>query len=127
MKNVRNLNEQDIDRIVNRVLNEDLGDPFGGIKSVARGLKGVWRGEGYDYYKNLSLLLGLAQRLQSKAKGTDYLYNQMIQLKNKVGGSKMTDDKKDKIYNAIDLITNNIDELKNSLDNVTNAARTRFN
>ena len=71
--------------------------------------------------------MGLAQRLQSKAKGTDYLYNQLMQLKTKVGASKMPDDKKEKINSAIDLITSNIDELKNSLDNVTNAARTRFN
>lgn len=127
MKITRNLNEQDIDRIVNRVLNEDLGDPLSGLRGFASGLKGVWRGEGYDYYKNLSILLGLTKRLQSKAKGTDYLYNQLSLLKNKVSSSKMTDDRKEKINSAIDLIINNIDELKGSLDNVINAANTRLN
>jgi len=124
--NTRRLNEQDINRIVNRVISEDWGDPFAGIKGAFKGLKGVWRGEGYDYYYSLSQLLGLVRRMQSKANSTDYLYNQMEELSKRVQNSKMSDDKKDNILKAVNAITQNIDELKDILGKLDNRVSSKI-
>ena len=75
---------------------------FDGVKNVAQGLKGVWRGDGYDYFKYLSSLRNNLRHLQKLDKPNVEVMKTLQTLKNKIGNSKMNQNKKNDITNAID-------------------------
>ena len=52
MGKVIKLTESDLEKIVQKVIEEQ--ETQEGLGDIYQGLKGVWRGEGYDYFKYLS-------------------------------------------------------------------------
>ena len=73
-----------------------------GLSDMVSGLKGVWRGEGYDYFKYLNKLKSSMSNLQRLDKPNHKIMNELTGLKNKISQSKMPTDKKNNLTSAID-------------------------
>ena len=60
MKKIVYLTESDLYRISKRIIQEEKIEIeegiFDGISNIYQGLKGVWRGEGYDFFRYLNTL-----------------------------------------------------------------------
>ena len=66
MKKIIKLTESELVKIVNKVISEQKVDEgiFDGIKNAYRGLKGMKRGFGTDYFQNMSRLENLIKKLK---------------------------------------------------------------
>jgi hypothetical protein len=104
MAKVIKLTEADLENIVRKVIEEQETQEgvFDPLVNAAQGLKGVWRGEGYDYFKYLSSLRGLTRKLKKLDAPNVKIMTQLTDLKNKVTVSKMPTDKKQNLINTID-------------------------
>jgi hypothetical protein len=72
------------------------------LVNAYQGLKGVWRGEGYDYFKYLSSLRGITRKLKKLDEPNVKVMGDLYQLRSKVDTSKMPQDKKTNLLGAID-------------------------
>ena len=104
MAKVIKLTEADLENIVRKVIEEQETQEgiFDPLVNAAQGLKGVWRGEGYDYFKYLSSLRGLTRQLKKLDAPNAKIMTQLTDLKNKVSVSKMPPDKRKNLIDAID-------------------------
>jgi hypothetical protein len=104
MAKVVKLTEADLENIVRKVIEEQETQEgiFDPLVNAAQGLKGVWRGEGYDYFKYLSSLRGLTRKLKKLDEPNVKIMNQLTDLKNKVTVSKMPTSKKQNLIDTID-------------------------
>jgi HEPN domain-containing protein len=104
MAKVIKLTESDLENIVRKVIEEQETQEgvFDPLVNAAQGLKGVWRGEGYDYFKYLSSLRGLTRKLKKLDAPNVKIMAQLTDLKNKVTISKMPAAKKQNLINTID-------------------------
>ena len=104
MAKVIKLTESDLNRLVQRVIEEQEMEEgiFDPIVNTYQGLKGVWRGYGYDYFKYLSSLRQLTRKLKKLDEPNAKIMTQLKDLKNKVQGSKMPPDKKQNLETSID-------------------------
>jgi len=78
---------------------EGILDP---VKNVYQGLKGVWRGEGYSYFKHLSELGNIVKQLKNLDKPNQSIMTKLDLLKNEILSSKMPQDKKDRLKTHIE-------------------------
>jgi hypothetical protein len=76
------------------------------LVNTYQGLKGVWRGEGYDYFKYLSSLKGITRKLKKLDEPNVKVMGDLYQLRTKVDTSKMPTDKKSNLLNTIDAAMN---------------------
>jgi hypothetical protein len=114
--------EKIIDELVKKVkikINEETNEGvFDSVKDSYQGLKGVWRGEGYDYFKYLSSLRRQIQTLKKLDKPNVKIFNNLKNLKQQITNSKMPDDKKNKINRTIDLSFQYFKSYQDALDSV---------
>ena len=66
MKKINSLSESDITRIVNKVIQEQETNegPLDSLGDLYRGVKGIKRGYGMDYFQNMSRLDRLVRKLK---------------------------------------------------------------
>jgi hypothetical protein len=100
MGKVIRLSESDLEKIVQKVIEEQ--ETQEGLGDIYQGLKGVWRGEGYDYFKYLSSLRGITRKLKKLDEPNVRVMGDLYQLRTKVDTSKMPTDKKSNLLNTID-------------------------
>ena len=81
-----------------------IGDDIANLRfgNVAKGLKGVWRGEGYDYFSYLNTLKNVLRKLDKIDKPNESIMNDLEKIKSSLSSSKMPQSKKNNIINAID-------------------------
>jgi len=121
----KSLKEENIDLLVQKIKsslhesesNEGIFDP---IKDAYTGLKGVWRGEGYDYFKYLSSLRSQIKTLQKLDEPNKKIFGNLNNLKQKIQSSKMPQQKKDNIENAINLAIQHFDTYQNLINSIEN-------
>ena len=77
-------------------------EPTEGLSDMVSGLKGVWRGEGYDYFRYLNNLKRQMDSLQKLDKPNQKIMNELSSLKNKITSSKMPTQKRDNLIRTID-------------------------
>ena len=77
-------------------------EPTEGLSDMVSGLKGVWRGEGYDYFRYLNNLKRQMDSLQKLDKPNQKIMNELSSLKNKITSSKMPPQKRDNLIRTID-------------------------
>jgi len=128
MKTIR-LTETDINRLVKKVLkeqeqNEGIFDP---IKDAYSGLKGAWRGDGYDYYKYLSSLRGSIRELKRLDKPNHKIMGTLDDLVNKMSSSKMDDAKKNNIISAVNAAKTNFENYSRILDDIERLISKKIN
>ncbi len=95
------ISEEEKNRII-ELHSEPKEGIFDPVKNVYQGLKGVWRGEGYSYFKHLSELGNLTKELKKLDKPNQSIMTKLDSLKNEIELSKMPQDKKDNLKNHIE-------------------------
>jgi len=104
MKKVIRLTESDITRIVNKVIKEQetTEGPLDSLGDIYRGVKGVKRGYGMDYFQNMSKLDRLVKKLKKLDEPNVKVMTELADLKTKVSSLNMPQQRKQAIMNLID-------------------------
>jgi hypothetical protein len=104
MKKINSLSESDITRIVNKVIREQetTEGPLDSIGDIYRGVKGVKRGYGMDYFQNMSKLDRLVRKLKKLDEPNVKVMTELADLKSKVSTLNMPQQRKQAIMNLID-------------------------
>jgi len=129
MKKTVRLSESELNNIVKKIVNENEFNEgiFSKIKGGYQGLKGVWRGEGYDYYSYISQLGDLAKELKRLDTPNQKIMDKLEDLKMKIGNSKMPQDKKNRIVGYIDQAKAHFRTYEQYVNAIENAVKTKLN
>jgi hypothetical protein len=110
MKKTIKLTESDLEKIIKQVISEnEMGSDEGildPISNITKGIKGVFRGEGYYYYNYINQLGSIVNSLKKGSTPTHV--DRLLRLKDSINNSKITQDKKDRLIQAIDKIVTNL-------------------
>lgn len=128
MSKVIRLTEAELNNLVKRVIQEQEMEEgiFDPLVNAAQGLKGVWRGEGYDYFKYLSSLRGLTRKLKKLDAPNVKIMTQLTDLKNKVTVSKMPPDKRQNLINTIDKAIGHFNAYSNLINTIEQLSTQRL-
>jgi Mg2+ and Co2+ transporter CorA len=128
MAKVIKITESDLKKIVQKVIQEQEMEEgiFDPIVDRYQGLKGVWRGEGYDYFKHLSTLRNLTKRLKKLDEPNVKIMNELSTLKNKVLSSKMPPDKKQRLSDTIDKAIGHFNTYSNLINTIEQISSQRL-
>ena len=98
------LTEADLNRLVKKVISEQEVEEgvFDGVKNLYRGVKGVKRGFGMDYFQNMSRLENLIKKLKNLDVPNEKVMLELKQLRTKVSSLNMPQQRKDALINLID-------------------------
>jgi hypothetical protein len=104
MKKVNTLSESDLERIVKKVIQEQETNegPLDAIGDLYRGVKGIKRGYGMDYFQNMSRLDRLVRKLKKLDEPNVAVMTELADLKTKVSTLNMPQQRKQAIMNLID-------------------------
>ena len=104
MSKIVKLTESDLNRLVKKVISEQEVEEgiFDGVKDLYRGVKGVKRGYGMDYFQNMSKLENLVRKLKNLDVPNEKVMLELKQLRTKVSTLNMPQQRKDAIVNLID-------------------------
>jgi hypothetical protein len=104
MSKIVKLTESDLNRLVKKVISEQEVDEgiFDGVRDLYRGVKGVKRGYGMDYFQNMSKLENLVKKLQNLDVPNEKVMLELKQLRTKVASLNMPQQRKDALVNLID-------------------------
>jgi adenylosuccinate synthase len=118
-----------IKKIIYEELNQNELDEgfFDSVRDKFSGLKGVWRGEGYDYYKKVSSLSNISRDLKNLDTPNKKIMNKLAEIKNELYSSKMSQDKKDELNNYIDKITHYFSLYTNYVDVLDREMKRKLN
>ena len=100
--------------------------PLDAISNIGAGLKGVWRGEGYDYFKYMNTLKSMMQNLKKLDRPNQKIMNNLTTLKSKINNSKMPTDKKNNLLRAIDGAQNHFNSYTNLINQIETVASQRL-
>jgi len=104
MSKIVKFSESDLNRLVKKVISEQEVEEgiFDGVKDLYRGVKGVKRGYGMDYFQNMSKLENLVRKLKNLDVPNEKVMLELKQLRTKVSTLNMPQQRKDAIVNLID-------------------------
>jgi hypothetical protein len=104
MSKIVKFTESDLNRLVKKVISEQEVEEgiFDGVKDLYRGVKGVKRGYGMDYFQNMSKLENLVRKLKNLDVPNEKVMLELKQLRTKVSTLNMPQQRKDAIVNLID-------------------------
>ena len=102
-------------------------EPTEGVSDMVSGLKGVWRGEGYDYFKYLSNLKRQMSSLQKLDKPNHKIMTELGSLKNKITSSKMPPQKRDNLIRTIDAAIGHFNSYTNLVQQIEGLASQKLN
>lgn len=130
MKRIIKLTEGDLFKIAKKIINEEKREIeegiFDGISDIYQGLKGVWRGEGYDFFRYLNQLKKITQDLKKLDAPNHKIMEKLKDLKNKVSNSKMPPEKKGQIIYEIDEALENFKKYSEHIDKVERLSNERL-
>lgn len=102
-------------------------EPTEGVSDMVSGLKGVWRGEGYDYFRYLNNLKRQMNSLQKLDKPNQKIMNELSSLKNKILSSNMPTQKRDNLIRAIDSAIGHFNSYTNLVQQIGVLASQKLN
>lgn len=128
MKKVIKLTESDLTKLIQTIISEQEQNEgiLDNAASVFQGAKGFVRGDGYNYFKHLSLLRSLARKLKQIDKPNEKIMTQLNELKTKVSGAYMEQSKRDEIINLISNAESNFNAYKSAIDAIENRVNAVF-
>ena len=104
-------------RLINKKEEVDEG-LFSGIRDAYHGLKGVWKGYGYDFSKHASSLRGLVRRLRKLDEPNVGVMTELSELRAKVDSSTMPPERKKELLDNIDGALNNFNTYSTYIANI---------
>lgn len=120
MSKVVKLTESDLENIVKKVIKEQETQEgvFDPVVDTYQGIKGAFKGEGYDYFKYLSSLRGLTKKLKQADIPNKKLMNSLLDLRLKVEHSRIPFEKKNDLKSAIDSAMGHFEAYSNLVDTI---------
>jgi hypothetical protein len=113
-------------RLINE--NEEVDEGlFSGVRDAYNGLKGVWRGYGYDFSKHASSLRGLVRRLRKLDEPNAGVMTELSELRAKVDASSMPPERKQELLNNIDGAISNFNNYSSYIVNIENITNNILN
>jgi hypothetical protein len=103
-ENYIKLKESDLNRLVKKIISEKEVEEgiFDDAKDLYRGVKGIKRGYGMDYFKNMSRLESLVKKLKKLDIPNEGIMNELLQLKTKVSSLNIPQQRKTALMTLID-------------------------
>jgi hypothetical protein len=95
---------------------KDGRNPLSRVRDAISGLKGMYRGEGYEFYSNLSSLQGFVKRLKRLDVPNEEVINQLGMLITRIDNSKMKPAAKNAIKREINLLITDFGNYRTRLD-----------
>lgn len=119
------LTESELRGIINNTISEasffkDGTNPLSRVGNMFGGLKGVYRGEGYEYGKSLTSLGRFLRKLKKLDKPNTEIIGYLDILSQKIDKSKMPQNKKIALKGLIGSVKKEFYEYQAELDNVIN-------
>jgi len=97
------------------------------VDNVAKGLKGMWRGDGYEYFSYLNSMKKILSKLNKIDEPNKKVLDELDRLKMKLYKSKMNQTKKTAIVNAINSAQRHFTDYRNQVKNILNKLETKLN
>jgi hypothetical protein len=118
------LTESELRGVINNTISEAFftggTNPLSRVGNMFGGLKGVYRGEGYEYGKSLTSLGRFLRKLQKLDKPNTEIIGYLDILSQKIDKSKMSQNKKTALKDLIDSVKKEFYEYQAELDDVIN-------
>jgi hypothetical protein len=118
------LTESELRGVINNTISEAFftggTNPLSWVGNMFGGLKGVYRGDGYEYGKSLTSLGRFLRKLKKLDKPNTEIIGYLDILSQKIDKSKMSQDKKTALKYLIDSVKTEFTEYQTELDNVIN-------
>lgn len=92
------------------------------LKNISKGIKGFWRGEGYEYFSYLNSVLTILKSVEDNLQFLNKLENEINNLDNKIRKSKLSRNKKVSVRS---FFTNIIEKYK-ELNSTVKASKKRL-
>jgi hypothetical protein len=118
------LTESELRGVINNTISEAFftggTNPLSWVGNMFGGLKGVYRGEGYEYGKSLTSLGRFLRKLQKLDKPNTEIIGYLDILSTKIDNSRMSQNKKTALKDLIDSVKKEFNEYQAELDDVIN-------
>jgi hypothetical protein len=118
------LTESELRGVINNTISEAFftggTNPLSWVGNMFGGLKGVYRGEGYEYGKSLTSLGRFLRKLKKLDKPNTEIIRYLDILSQKIDKSKMPQNKKTALKDLIDSVKKEFNEYQAELDDVIN-------
>ncbi|MGA1049449.1 MAG: DUF4339 domain-containing protein, partial [Minisyncoccia bacterium] len=118
------LTESELRGVINNTISEAFftggTNPLSRVGNMLGGLKGVYRGDGYEYGKSLTSLGRFLRKLKKLDKPNTEIIGYLDILSQKIDKSKMSQDKKTALKDLIDSVKKEFTEYQTKLDDVIN-------
>jgi hypothetical protein len=118
------LTESELRGVINNTISEAFftggTNPLSWVGNMFGGLKGVYRGEGYEYGKSLTSLGRFLRKLQKLDKPNTEIIGYLDILSQKIDKSKMSQNKKTALKDLIGSVKKEFYEYQAELDDVIN-------
>lgn len=125
MAKIIKLTESDLHRIASKIIEgEKINEgPFDKIGDLYRGLKGLRRGYGMDYFQNISRLDRLIKQLKKLDQPNLKVMTELQNLKSKVQNLNMPQQRKQSIMTLIDNSVYHFNQYNNINDQIINTIK----
>lgn len=107
--------EKQLEKIV-RLHEEEVDENVFG--DVYQGLRGVWRGYGYDFYKYTNQVDNISKSVERHTRKVDKMINKLVDLERKINLSKMPPQYKSELKQEINAMVQEYEKFLLSLNNL---------
>ena len=104
-------------------MDEDILDP---LRNVWAGVRGTFKGEGYEYFNYLSQIKNLSRDLKRLDKPNHNIIKKLQKINDELQNSKMNQTKKQNIKKVIDGAIHHFNQYTSYIDAVENAINTKL-
>lgn len=117
------ITDREISKIVKKVISENKKENMEGLDDVWAGLKGVWRGQGYSYSKNMSKLQDIVEDLKIAENYHNKIKMKCDKIIDDVANSKMPQNSSDQILDITNRILQTIDVYNTDMEKIYSEIR----
>lgn len=107
--------EKQLEKIV-RLHEEEVDENVFG--DMYQGLRGVWRGYGYDFYKYTNQVDNISKSVERHTRKVDKMINKLVDLERKINLSKMPPQYKSELKQEINAMVQEYEKFLLSLNNL---------